>query len=212
MLTIPNNIINIRPYISITNIYNDIFDIIKLDIQLCKSGEIVIYSDIFLGNDLISELTFSEIFIKDANILKLHDFLANKNYKLKILLEIKGTLIITDQLKNILGLIPNRELFDIIISSYNRSHLDKIGNSMIIKKGLITKNKFNVNNLISILNNLQYLIINWKNLDMETLYQCHSLGIKVFAYTLKKDKELKYILKYPVDGIITNKLLYKSLI
>ena len=37
------------------------FDMIELDIQLCKSGEIIIYHDVFLKNNRIENMTLLEI-------------------------------------------------------------------------------------------------------------------------------------------------------
>ena len=43
------------------NVKNKGFDMIEIDIQLCKTGEIVIYHDLFLKNQRIINLTLKEV-------------------------------------------------------------------------------------------------------------------------------------------------------
>jgi hypothetical protein len=41
-------------------------------------------------------------------------------------------------------------------------------------------------------------------LDKEFIAFCKDKNIKVFTYTHKEPQELEYMLRYDVDGIITN--------
>ena len=43
------------------NAIKNSFDMIELDIQLCKSGEIVIYHDIVINNQYILDITLDEL-------------------------------------------------------------------------------------------------------------------------------------------------------
>ena len=46
---------------SINNAILNGFNYIKIDIQLCKDGNIVLHHDLFIKDKLVSELTYKEI-------------------------------------------------------------------------------------------------------------------------------------------------------
>ena len=56
------------------NVKNKGFDMIEIDIQLCKTGEIVIYHDLFLKNQRIINLTLKEVKKKKKSIITLQEF------------------------------------------------------------------------------------------------------------------------------------------
>ena len=223
MYLIPDNIISIahRGY-SLNSLDNSLgafreaieldFDMIELDIQLCKSNNLIVFHDSYIDNKFIKDKTLKENRAYVPNVLTLYDFFQNIDItKVKINIDIKGNVEIIDPLINLLkeNVI---NLDNIIITSFNLNHLKLIGKRIIVKKGLITENIFDTSRLVNILNNIQYLVISWTMLDEKTIKYAHSLGIKVFAYTVKNEMILNHILKYKVDGIVSDCKLVKSFI
>jgi glycerophosphoryl diester phosphodiesterase len=223
MYLIPDNIISIahRGY-SLNSLDNSLgafreaielgFDMIELDIQFCKSNDIIVFHDSYIDNKFIKDMTLEEIRAYVPNVLTLYDFFQNIDInKVKINIDIKGNVEIIDPLIDLLteNVI---NLDNIIITSFNLNHLKLIGERIIVKKGLITENIFDTSRLVNILNNIQYLVISWSMLDEKTIKYAHSLGIKVFAYTVKNEMILNHILKYKVDGIVSDCKLVRSFI
>ena len=45
------------------------FDMIELDIQLCKTGEIVVYHDIFIDNNLVIDVPYEDLKKKKSHYI-----------------------------------------------------------------------------------------------------------------------------------------------
>ena len=187
------------------------FDIIETDIQLCKSGEIIVYHDTFIESNLISDLTLNQIISYDKTIITLNELLKLIDLNLmKLYLDIKGDEKIIDVL---LKFLKNNvfNFKNMYIGSFNRRHLDLLKKTNLgLKLGFITENKFiyqdsyNSNELDILLDGIYFISVNWSMLDFKLIDYCHYRNILVFAYTLDNKKKLNFFLKYPIDGIITN--------
>ena len=57
---------------SIINAINLNYDMIEIDIQLCKTGEIILHHDIYIGDKYVYESTYDEITNIDKSIVQLH--------------------------------------------------------------------------------------------------------------------------------------------
>lgn len=65
------------------------FDMIELDILLCKTGEIVIYHDIYVDGKYIHQIEYKEV--KKHNIILLEEFLQEfHNKDILIYFDLKG--------------------------------------------------------------------------------------------------------------------------
>ena len=53
------------------------FDMIELDIQLCSSGEIIVFHDIFIKNKLVYSLSFNDLGEISNDIITLNTFFEN---------------------------------------------------------------------------------------------------------------------------------------
>ena len=188
------------------------FDFLELDIQLCKTKEIVLHHDLYLGDNLIENLSYQDIVSYDNSIITL-DILFNciDTNKVKIIFDIKGSIEINNYLVNKLNEYTIN-FNNVVLTSFNRNHIDMLSDKLFIKRGFITENIFSKDILIKIISNIQFLVINLNMLDNETINLCHSLGVKVFVYTVKNQQDLDHILKFNIDGIISNEYLNKSLI
>ena len=102
------------------------FNMIELDIQLCKSGEIVVYHDVQRDGIAVNDMKIHEI--KKYDIMKLTDFFEEITPgDIDIFLDIKGETDISSELHKIL---TERFSFDdishIYISSFNRMIMENI--------------------------------------------------------------------------------------
>ena len=53
-------------------------------------------------------------------------------------------------------------------------------------------------------NKLNFVSIDWTNLDKSNIDLLHRNNISIFTYTCKNKLELEYIKKFDIDGIITD--------
>ena len=103
-------------------IYNN-FDMIELDIQLCKNDKIIVFHDLFLNNKLVKDLTYEEIIKIDKDIITLEQFFNIEDInKIKIYLDIKGT---GNIIKKLHQFIKNNKINckNLYIASFNYIHV-----------------------------------------------------------------------------------------
>ena len=175
------------------------FDMIELDIQLCKSGEIVIYHDIIINNRYIIDITLEEL--RKFNIVTFDDFLAKIDItKIKIYLDLKGC----DRLADVLMLyLENIDLTNIYIGSFNRKHLHKLLNKNL-KLGYITENCFTNDEIDILTKNMTFISFNWSITDEDLITYCKSKGLLVFVYTIKNISEYELISNFKIDGVVSD--------
>ena len=198
------------------------FDMIELDVQLCKSNEIIVYHDTFLkyNNKFtpLIDITLDEIKKTKPDLITFQEFIekVDLNDKMKLYIDVKGnTNTIIQPLIDLL--YDNYSTFrNIIISSFNRKHLEIIEEhnkyltkdcEYYINKGFITENIYTLSELENLLKNKEYFITHWTMIDYETVKYCKENNIKIFCYTAKNNNIVDYLKKYNIDGIVSDILL-----
>jgi len=204
------------------------FDMIEIDVQLCKSNEIVVYHDTYINHNQkyykIENLTYKELKEIKHNVITLDDVIKNidltRNTKTntQLYLDIKGNNdnIIKPLITKLESSYEN--LDNIILCSFNKKHIDAINvynnknkytinHPKYIKKGFITENIFDIDDLKHLTQNIEYLIFHWSMLDENTIKYCKTHNIKVFCYTCKNKHILKEMLEYDIDGIVSDILI-----
>ena len=196
------------------------FDMIELDVHLCKSKDIVIYHDDYIkykDNILwLKDLTFKEIHKINPYIITLPFFFKNIDKKdIKIYLDIKGDNQIIKPLLEYLN--ETFEDYDnIILASFNKKCLQDIirynksiglGNKKYLVKGFITENIFTNVELLILLKDIEYIIVHWTILNKDLIDYCRKKNKKVYCYTCKNVKQLEYIRNFEVDGVVSDILL-----
>mgnify|MGYP001237407383 FL=1 len=186
------------------------FDMIEMDIQLCKSNEIIIFHDNYKDDKFIRDMTLKEIQTKDKDIITLEYFFNQFDYtKIQIYLDLKGS----NQLSYYLFHFIEKNKINtekIYFASFNMKHIDYLYNkNNNLNFGIITYNNFTNFTLEHYIKkfNLQFVCIDWSVLDNETISYIHKLKTKVFACTAKSDLSLYFIKKYDIDGIVSDILL-----
>ena len=189
--------------------YENNFDMIEMDIQLCKNNTIVIFHDNYYDDTYIRDLTLEEIYKKDKDIMTLQYFFENFDYKkIKIYLDLKGSNNLVYFLVNFL--IEHKiDISNIYFGSFNIKHIDYLYSvNPNYNLGVITYNNFTHKNLNYLITKykLKFICIDWSVLDKETINYLHKLKTSVFACTANA-KNIHFIKRYNIDGIVSDIIL-----
>ena len=185
------------------------YDMIELDIQLCKTGEIVIFHDIFIKDDLVCNYTLDELI--NMNVEPLDAFLDMVNIRtIKVFFDLKGN---ENVIYTLLAIINSRyDLVDqssIYISSFNSKFLDLVPVQFSrLNLGFTTYNQFSFLHMRMITQKCSFVCLHWTVLSHDVIERLHEEGKYVFVYTCDSDIVRRQIMKYDVDGIVTNYLLW----
>lgn len=179
------------------------FDMIELDINICKSKDLIIYHDTTINGKCIEDYTIENLSLLNIITLEYYFNYINKN-QIKTYIDVKGNDVVINYLIDFLNSNNNIDKSLIYIASFNINHLIIVKNSNLkCKLGLITCNKFTLNDDKLYL--YDFYAFNWELYDNE-LYDFLKYKKKlVFLYTCHNMEEYKYIKsKYNYDGLITN--------
>jgi glycerophosphoryl diester phosphodiesterase len=176
------------------------YDGVEIDVQLCGSGELVLYHDVYIKGEYISELNIDKV--RERGICTLQDVYEDipEIRRILLILDIKGSDInITKTLSNF---YKNESTDNIFFCSFNRKIVYNLPNHF--KVGSTFESTFHISEYPLITMGLNAVILHWTCLDHEFIHYCSTKDIKVYTYTHKEDEELEYMYRYRVDGIITN--------
>jgi glycerophosphoryl diester phosphodiesterase len=178
------------------------YDGVELDIQLCKTGEIVLFHDVYLENTFVADMTLEDLKFKGVCSLKeVYDALPHIR-RTRVILDIKGCdpSIVT----SLIHFYANESVDDIFFCSFNRKIL--YGLPDYFQKGSTFETTFENIEYDTITRDLKAVVLHWTCLDHGFIAYCKSRGILVYTYTHKDLMEYEYMNRYDVDGIITNGL------
>ena len=179
------------------------YDGIEVDVQQCKTGELVMYHDIYIGTDFVEDLTIDELFSKGVHSLYALYEIVPEIESTMLFIDIKGSsTTICDELDTF---YKKRSIRDVYFCSFNRPILYDLPKHF--KKGSIFATTFIESEYAVITKDIQVVIIHWTCLNYIFIQYCKLNKITVFAYTHTCDKEMEYMIKYEIDGIITNGFL-----
>jgi glycerophosphoryl diester phosphodiesterase len=197
-------------YKSFRAAYDRNFNMIEVDIQACKTGELIIYHDVMISGTPVSELSLKEILKKKRGILTLKNFFDAFPYKSKELyFDLKGGIKTAYHLFAFLR-TWNIDVSNMIAFSFNQKHLDLLEQKMPeLRRGFITDNILSVRVLKEIIPHIHFICLHYSVLDEEMIDYCKKRGIFIFTYTMKNKDELNYMQKFRIDGIVTNFKLIK---
>lgn len=191
--------------ISFQKAYEHGYEMIELDIQLCGTGEIVIYHDTYIDSQYVDQLSFD--YLKTHNIILLEDFFREFRYKdVFIYLDIKGSYKVSYPLIDMLKKwFSHDSLKKIYISGFDRKFVDVFVDSQLpIHIGFTTENNFPIEQLKYITKHCSFACLHWTALDNEAIQFFKQNNIVVYAYTCKEDFILQYMKQFDLDGIVTN--------
>ena len=191
-------------------------DMIEFDIQLCKSGEVVVIHDFTLerttnGIGYVTETSLSDIKKLNAGkgqqIPTLEEALNTINRNTEVNIELKGNNIARATATLIRSFIENKnwQTDDFLVSSFNHSELLAFKKLMPeIRIGVLFEeipDGFNetASALKAFSINAEFNYLTKKNVN-----HIHSLGYKVFAYTVNSKDDKLRMKQMGVDGIFTD--------
>jgi glycerophosphoryl diester phosphodiesterase len=196
---------------------------VEIDLQLTSDNEVVVIHDETIdrtssGLGFVKDMTLKEL--KEYDIGSFFDpkFKAERIINLKEALELlKSSKIINIEIKKMVNFNHNiekeivkvLESLDlnnkIIVSSFNHDSLDIINN---INNKIITAPLFyaRVHNPWEYAKRLgsKYLHLYYKAVDNKLIQSCRKNNIKVNVFTVDKKEDIKKMIEFNVDGIITN--------
>lgn len=191
-------------------------DMIELDVQLCKTGELVVIHDLTVdrttnGEGYVSELTLEELKKLNAGedqqiplLTEVLDFIDRK-VKVNIELKGKGTAYKVGQL--IYEYIKNNRWKgeDFIVSSFDHQELKlfKQGYPKIPVGVLIYHLPHDLAQLAEDFK-AQYLNASLAFYSKELVEDAHERGIQVLIYTVNDKKDIERCRKDGVDGVFSN--------
>jgi glycerophosphoryl diester phosphodiesterase len=181
------------------------FDMIELDIQLCGSGEVVIYHDTYIDKQYICDLDYDTL--KKRNIILLDDFMLEFHDKnILLYFDLKGDYkVIFELIKSIKKWFKREQMKKIYISAFNRKFIDPLlEETLPVKIGFTTDNLFTIDQYDCIFKDCEFVCFHWTVLDEDVIKHLKSKNIQIFAYTNKDEFILNHILYYKVDGIVSD--------
>jgi glycerophosphoryl diester phosphodiesterase len=192
-------------YTAIKKAYQRFFDMIEIDIQVCKTGELVIYNSPILKSQCIKNLSFKEIIKKDRSIITFKQFTENFPYlRKKLYLNLKGDIKTAYHLFIFIK-IRNIDYSNIIAFSRNADHINYLKLKLPdLKRGYITSNIPCDYMLKYIHENVSIVSLSYKNINNEIIDKLHNINKKVFVYTIKNHHIANYVRKFNIDGVISN--------
>ena len=185
------------------------FDVLEVDLHKTADKEIVLHHDLFLGPYNIEETNLDVLREKDQYLLTLGEFFQyfppEQN---TIYLDLKGSI----ELAQLLVDYVNAHKIcttDIIVASFNEDHIQIIKNAGLSWKiGFITNNQFDDKRYEDLLVSVDILVLQWNMLSHKVLDICHQKGKRVFVYTCTTTQIYDYISLFPVDGIVSDIIVY----
>lgn len=177
------------------------YDGIEIDVQLCKTGEIVLFHDIYVNDTFVKDVSYKELNDKYGIISLKHLYTE--------LPEIQNQLLIVDMKGIDKGLINQLESFyenidvsNVYFCSFNRQLLQTMNSKF--NKGSTFEAIFTFHEYAMLTKDLKCLVVHWTCLNTMLMMHCKLNNIKVFVYTHKTDIQHDHIMKFKPYGIITD--------
>ena len=195
-------------------------DFSELDVQETKDGQLILLHDDDLQrttNDSgpIWEKTYADLQGVDAGSWMSPEFAGEPiplfssvidtvKGKMKLNIEIKINNHQQDLERRVVNLIEEKDFADqCIVTSFNRPTVEKVKElNPNLKVGLIFS-KWPVGDIYN--NNWSLLSVNAKLVDREFVEKAHQAGKEVHVWTVNEPEDMKRMMDYGVDNIITNR-------
>ena len=186
---------------------NNKFDMIELDLQLCETGEIVIYHDIDIEDQPIFVKNCALSYLKTRGIIPLNDFLDRINIDdIRFFFDLKGNENVIYPLIDIMKSRFNvQQMTRVFISGFNRKFERILLESKLpVNIGFTTENTFETDTLTYLCKNCHFVCLHWNALDKDSIGELHKIGKSVFSYTCKNSSIQEHMMNFDLDGIVTN--------
>ena len=200
-------------------------DAIELDVHLCKTGELVVIHD-----EKINRTTDGKGKVADFSLEKLKQYDAGKGEKIPTLIEVLDLVNrmteVHIELKGMGTAGPTANLIkeyltkkkwqegDFLVSSFEHEELSKFHRLLPKVRIGILFHKIKEDPIVTAQRMEAYSIhLSYAQLSEEMISKAHQAGLKVFTYTINKQKHMQKAIELGVDGVFSNypdRLLSKS--
>ncbi len=194
-------------------------DMIELDVQLCKSGELVVIHDDTVdrtadGSGFVKKLKLKNLKKLDAGagerIPTLEEVLNLVNRRIRINIELKRPKTAKPVLEIIDKCIRNKgwNIDDFVISSFSRSELKKARaiNPLIQMGFLISRFRLLDHWWLSFAKKIRASFIgpSLKIISKRLIRKAHKHGLRVYIWTVNDPKDIERMRRWGADGIFSN--------
>ena len=194
-------------------------DVIELDVQVCKSGELVVIHDDTVdrttnGSGLVKKLKLTDLKKFDAGkgerIPILEEVLGLVNRKVRVNIELKGPKTAKPVMRLINEYIKNKgwNLDDFVISSFSRKELKAARrlNPLISIGFLISRFRLLDHWWLSFAKKIRANFIgpSLKITSKRLIRKAHKHGLRVYIWTVNESKDIERMRKWGADGVFSN--------
>ena len=194
-------------------------DMIELDVQLCKSGELIVMHDDTVdrttnGSGFVKKLKLKDLKKMDAGegerIPTLEEVLDLVNSRVRINIELKGPKTAKPVMKLIEEYVKKKRwnLDDFIISSFSRRELKKARaiNPLIQIGFLISRFRLLDHWWMGFAKKIRADFIGpgLKITSKRFIRKAHKHGLRVYVWTVNESIDIKRMRKWEADGVFSN--------
>lgn len=182
------------------------YDGIEIDVQLCKTGEIVLFHDIYIDDLFVKHLPYKELNQKYGIISLEHLYTELPEIQNQLLIvDMKG--INSEIIMRLESFYENIDTSNVFFCTFNRQLLHSMNNKF--NRGSTFEAIFTMDEYETITKGLQCIVVHWTCLNDVLMLHCKINNIKVFVYTHKTDIQYEHIVKFKPYGIITDTNIQK---
>src|SRR3989344_4304266 len=194
-------------------------DVIELDVQVCKSGELVVIHDDTVdrttnGSGLVKKLKLTDLKKFDAGkgerIPILEEVLGLVNRKVRVNIELKGPKTAKPVMRLINEYIKNKgwNLDDFVISSFSRKELKAARrlNPLISIGFLISRFRLLDHWWLTFAKKIRADFIgpSLKITSKRLIRKAHKHGLRVYVWTVNESTDIEIMRKWGADGVFSN--------
>jgi glycerophosphoryl diester phosphodiesterase len=178
-------------------------EMVETDVRMSSDGVPVIHHNPFLGINLLSRMSMSEIRIKAPEVPTLQEYLVLSKDRCSLNLEIKKC-----QATILAETISNTSAMDsLLISSFDAAFLKEFGRTgSKAELGLLTQYENRPEKMIqeAIECGASTLLPVSYSVDRELVIAVHDAGLRLITWTINNIHQLKDMIAADIDGVITD--------
>ena len=181
------------------------FNMIELDIQLSKSGDVIVYHDTYLDGKDITDYSLGDLLKRGVVTFEFVLFKIGPT-NIPLFLDIKGDVKVVHEMVRLLKkYVKPHRMRKIYVSGFNRCFVDLLKPyNLPINYGFTSENNYTIPQLNVLMEGMQFVCLHWSILDKKSVDYFNKNNILIFVYTCKDDYILNYIKRFNVDGIVSN--------
>ena len=197
--------------VAIQNAIRANFNVIEVDIHKTLDKHIILHHDLFLNGYNVEQTPLDILQQIDPQIITIErffeiTFVPSIREDFEILLDLKGSSDIANLLVTFLKTIDRCYLSKILISTFQKHHLDILIKSdiQVAGIGMAISNDFLPQEIVPY---IDFVSVNFNILSSNLITTLRNYNLVIFVFTCNSEQEYRFISSYDVDGIITDILL-----